>query len=158
MTLVLFVCLFVCLGFSSNWRIFHSYGDVTITGEWQWRFFSLPHRDTGHPFIMVIILGPVTLTPIVCAVEPSLTGFFFYDEVFRGWDSNTQPSARGAYALNHCATAAVVGFKMQSQPHLKWYLDGFLFSTAVANMYDTYSEMWQYLDRDTGHPFLMVIF
>ena len=29
----LFVCLFVC-GFSSYSRIFHSYGDVTIAGEW----------------------------------------------------------------------------------------------------------------------------
>ena len=29
----LFVCLFVCFGFSSHWRIFHSYGDVTIAGE-----------------------------------------------------------------------------------------------------------------------------
>ena len=31
-----FVCLFVCsfvLGLSSNWELFHSYGDVTITGE-----------------------------------------------------------------------------------------------------------------------------
>ena len=28
-----FVCLFVCLGFSSHSRIFHSYGDVAIAGE-----------------------------------------------------------------------------------------------------------------------------
>ena len=27
------VCLFVCLGFSSHSRIFHSYGDVTFAGE-----------------------------------------------------------------------------------------------------------------------------
>ena len=28
----MFVCLFV-LGFSSHWRIYHSYGDITITAE-----------------------------------------------------------------------------------------------------------------------------
>ena len=65
----LFVCLIVCLGSTSLSRIFHSYGDVTITGEGlqictyarhSWSLSSEgssachTYCDTGHPFIMVI--------------------------------------------------------------------------------------------------------
>ena len=52
--------------------------------------------------------GPVTLTPIAerLAVERSLHVFTTY--VSRGWDSNTQPSACGANAHTHCATATVL--------------------------------------------------
>ena len=61
-------CLFVC-GFSSNSIIFHSFGDVTITGEglhiltYTWHSWALRNEcsltcltycDTGQPFIMVI--------------------------------------------------------------------------------------------------------
>ena len=61
-------CLFVWI-FSSHSRFFHSYGDVTITGErlqimtyarptWQLRskgsLACHTYCDTGHPFIMVI--------------------------------------------------------------------------------------------------------
>ena len=66
------VCLFVCLGFSSYSRIFHS-KDLTITGEGlhiltcarhSWPLSSegsLPcftYWDTGHPSIMVIFEDP----------------------------------------------------------------------------------------------------
>ena len=73
-------------GLSSHSRIFHSYGDVTITGEglqiltyarhsWpfgieQWGFFSVPHLlwhwasvYNGH------LRGPVTLVPIAEHLE-----------------------------------------------------------------------------------------
>ena len=64
---------FVCLGFSSHSRIFHSYGDVTITVEGlkvltyarhSWPLSSEgssachTYCDTGHPFIMVISEDP----------------------------------------------------------------------------------------------------
>ena len=51
--------------------------------------------------------GPVTLTSVAerLAVELSLPVFTTY--IYRGWDSNTQPSACGANAQTHCATAAV---------------------------------------------------
>ena len=67
-----FVCLFIW-AFSSHSRIFHSYGDVTITGEGlqivtftrhKWSFSSegslacYTFCDTGHPFIIVIIENP----------------------------------------------------------------------------------------------------
>ena len=58
--------------------------------------------------LMVIELwGFVTLTPIAerLAVELSLP--VFTTEFCRGWISNTQPSACGANAPTHCATAAV---------------------------------------------------
>ena len=66
----LFVCLFV-RSFSSQSRIFHSFGDVTITGEglqiltyalrvWplnsEGSLACLTYCDMGHPFIMVISL------------------------------------------------------------------------------------------------------
>ena len=63
------VCFFVCLLFSSHSRIFHSYGDVTITEEGL-QFFSYARHsrplnsegslachtyyDTGQSFIMLI--------------------------------------------------------------------------------------------------------
>ena len=81
-----FVCLFVCLfvrGFSSHSRIFHSFGDVTITDKElqifdlcpalmaieQWGIFNVPrllwHGPTlynGH------LRGAVTLTPILTVI------------------------------------------------------------------------------------------
>ena len=69
---------FVC-GISSHSRIFDSYGDVTIAGErlqivtYAWHLWSLSSKgslachtycDTGHPFMMGHLRGPVTLTPI----------------------------------------------------------------------------------------------
>ena len=59
--------------------------------------------------MMVISEDPwLTHSPIAecLAVELSLPVFTTY--VFRGWDSNTQPSICGAKALTHCANAAVV--------------------------------------------------
>ena len=65
MILIVFVCLFV-LAFSSHSRIFHSYGDTTITGivlqiltygRRSWPLSSEDNLachiyfDTGHPFI-----------------------------------------------------------------------------------------------------------
>ena len=64
---------FLFLGLSSHSRIFHSYGDVTITGEGlqiltharhSWPLSSEDslachtYCDTGHPFIMVISENP----------------------------------------------------------------------------------------------------
>ena len=64
--------MFVC-GFSSNSKIFHSYGDITITGE---RLHNLTyvrhswplnsegsltchtHSYTGQPFMMIISEDP----------------------------------------------------------------------------------------------------
>ena len=66
--------MFVCIGFFfSHSRFFHSYGDVTITGEGlqiltyarhSWPLSSEgslachTYCDTGHPFIMVISEDP----------------------------------------------------------------------------------------------------
>ena len=73
--LVCLFCLFVW-GVSSHSRIFHSYGDVSITGEWlqiltyarhlsllmvieQWGFFNVPHLLWhGASVIMVISEDP----------------------------------------------------------------------------------------------------
>ena len=61
--------LFVCLGSSSHTKFFHSYGNVTLTGEGLQIFTYVQHScplnsegslvchtycDTGHQFIMVI--------------------------------------------------------------------------------------------------------
>ena len=66
-------CLLFVWGFSSHLRIFHSYGDVTITGEGLqiltyaqhlWPFSSEgslachTYCDTAHPFIIVIFEDP----------------------------------------------------------------------------------------------------
>ena len=117
------VCLFLSLflfvlGLSSHSRIFHSYVDVTITGEGlriltyarhSWPLssegsFSVPHLLWhGSSVYNYHLRGPVPLTPIAerLAVELSLP--LFTISVCRGWDSNTQPPN----ALTHCATAAV---------------------------------------------------
>ena len=69
---VTIICLFVWR-FSSHSRIFHSYGDVTMTGEglqiltYAWHVWSLSREGSlachtycymGHPFIMVIFEDP----------------------------------------------------------------------------------------------------
>ena len=79
------VCLFV-RGFTSYLRIFHSDGDVTITGKGlknlcsalmvfeQWCFFSVPHLMWHGTSVYQ---GPVTLSPIAehLAVKLSLHVF-----------------------------------------------------------------------------------
>ena len=56
--------------------------------------------DTRHPFIMAIAEDPWHSN-----LKPSLSVFTTF--VCSGLDSNIQPSACGANALIHCATAAV---------------------------------------------------
>ena len=97
-------------GFTSHSRIFQSYGDDTITGEGlhilnytrhSWSLSSEGslachiYCDTEYPFIMVI------------SEDPWHSHLLRSVEVYRGWDSNIQPSAREANALIDCATAAV---------------------------------------------------
>ena len=68
-----FVCLFVCMGFIAPLENFHSYWDVTITGEglqiltYAQRSWTLrserssachTYCGTGYPFIMIIYEDP----------------------------------------------------------------------------------------------------
>ena len=77
----------------------------------QWEFFSVPHlKWPGVSVYNDQFRGPVTLTSTAkrchCqSVELSL--HVFTTQICCSWDSNTQPSACGANALTHCATAAV---------------------------------------------------
>ena len=126
--MIIHACLFVfvCLGISSHSRIFHTFGDVTITGEGratnfdlysalmaieQWGFFSVPHLlwhglsvYNGH------LRGPVTLThtPIAEHLAMELSLPVFTTCVCRGWDSNNHPYACTANVFTHCATAAAL--------------------------------------------------
>ena len=85
----LFVCLFVCLfEILRPSKIFHTYGDVTIAGEWlfiltyatkQWRFFTVPlllcHVASvlnGH------LREPVILT-CCCAIDSGAMTTCYYD-------------------------------------------------------------------------------
>ena len=124
-------------GGSSSSRIFHSYGDITITGEgfqistymyarhsWsvstEGSLISVPHLlwhrtsiYNGH------LQGPVTPTPVAehLAVEMSLP--VSMTMVCRGRDSNIQPSAP-----THCATPAAFpqwGKKLICFVFNKWY-------------------------------------
>ena len=119
------ICMFfVCLGFivpldnfSLKWRHHHyrwraaNYDLCSaLMAIEQWGFFSMPHLHLlwqGASVYNGHLLGSATHTPLPSsgAVELSRPDFATY--VFRGWDSNTQPSACGANALTHCATAAV---------------------------------------------------
>ena len=86
------LCLFVW-GFSSHSRIFLLFGNVTIAGEELQIFTFARHLwrlSSAKRF----------------AVEPSLHVTVLTTEVFRGWDSNSQPSASGAKNQTNCATAA----------------------------------------------------
>ena len=66
-TVLFFVCLFVCLfvwGLSSHMRIFHSYGDVIITGEGLQFFTSTLHSwqlsSDIHTYCRAFRSGAVT--------------------------------------------------------------------------------------------------
>ena len=62
----------------------------------------------------------MTLTPIAEHLALELSLSVFTTLVCRGWDANTQTSARGAHALTHCATTAVYhGLKLQLEAILK---------------------------------------
>ena len=106
---------------TSQSRIFHSSGDVTITGErlqiltydghlWpllgavlDWHTYC----NTGHPFLMVI-RGPVTLAPVAerLAVELSLPVFTTYVCRDRGSIPDLPHTRQTFY---HWSTAAVFG-------------------------------------------------
>ena len=108
------ICLFVC-SLSSQSRMFHWFGNVTITGEGLQILTTDRHSlslssegslachtycDTRHSFIMVI-----SEDSLHSNLKPSLSVFTTY--VCSGWDSNIQPSACGANALIHFVNAAV---------------------------------------------------
>ena len=114
--ILLFVCLFIW-SFSSHSRIFHSFGDVTITGEglqmltYARHFWPSSSEGSHLPWHGASVYnghlrGHVVLTfwAECVAVELSLHVFTTY--ICRDWDSNTQPSACGVNAPTHCATAA----------------------------------------------------
>ena len=132
---VLFVrwlCLFVVWSFPSNWRIFFSYRDAPLPVKrckfWHGRqlrplimssevFFSVPHLlwhwisvYNGH------LQEPVTLTPIAerLTVELSLPVITTY----------TQPTAYGANALTHCATATAPATVVNDQISFGNWLEG----------------------------------
>ena len=72
----------------------------------QWGFFSVPHPLWhGASVHNGTLRGPMAPIAERLAVELSLPVYTTW--VCRGLDSNTQPSACGANALSHCATAAV---------------------------------------------------
>ena len=82
--------------FSSHLRIIHSFGDVTIAVEGLQIFTYARHL---WPLSSEVLLACHTY----CDTEHP----FMRDiHTWCGWDSNTQPSACGANALTHCATAA----------------------------------------------------
>ena len=118
-----FFCLEVWR-FTSHSIIFHSFGVVSIAGEWLqiltyarhlWPLSSVSflacqtYYDTGYPFIMFISEIPWHKpNPGRLAVELSLTVLTTW--VCGALDSNTKPSAFWAYALTNCATASVHGY------------------------------------------------
>ena len=117
--LVFFVCLFAW-GFSSLSRIFHSNGDVTITGEGlqiltyarhlimaieQWGFFSVPllHVTRGIRNNVIISEDPWHSHLLPSVWQCSCHYLFLWLFTFcRGWESISQPSACGANALTDC--------------------------------------------------------
>ena len=114
-----FIFLLFVWVLSSHSRFFHSYGNVTITDEglqiltYARQFFSVPHLLWHGAFVNNgrHLRGLVTLTPIAERLTVELSLPVFITSVCRDWDSNTQPSACGSNALNHCAAAAVLNFQ-----------------------------------------------
>ena len=115
------ICLFVW-GVSSHSRIFHSYGEFTMTGEGlqifylcsalmtikQWWFFNMPHHLWhGLPFIMVISEDPrhPHLLPSVWQWSCHYL-FLRLRSVAAGIQTPNLPLARGKI-LSYCVTAAV---------------------------------------------------
>ena len=103
----LLVCLFVW-GLSSNSRILHSYGDVTIIGErlqivsYTLQAYQLSsdgtlacntYCNTGHTFILVISEDPWHSHLLPNFLQWSCHYLFLRLYICRGWDSNNQPSA-----------------------------------------------------------------
>ena len=115
--------LFVCLWFIVPSRIFHSYGDVTITGSGLQILTYARHSralssegslachtycdTTGHLYYNVHLRGSVTNTCCRAFSNGTVTTRFFrFGSVAVGIPT-PQPSACRANALTHCVTAAV---------------------------------------------------
>ena len=105
--------------FSSHSRIFHSYGDITISVEGLPILIYAQHLWHLSPVRVLLrttptvtrdipynLQGPATLKPITVRLGVELSLSVFTTKVCRGMDSSTQPSACGAIFLNNCATAA----------------------------------------------------
>ena len=104
-SIIFFVCLFVW-SLSSHSRIFHSYGDVNITGEGlqisacalhSWPLSSegsiACHNDTGHPFIMVLFCGEFSNgTVTTCFYDLVLWRLGFEHPTFRLPGKRSKPT------------------------------------------------------------------
>ena len=115
-TLTAIFCLFVCLeltvpleNFLLIWRRHHCRWRAAnfdlcsaLMAIEQWGFFSVPHL-LWHG--ASVYNGHFRATQCWAFSGGAVKTYF---KVFRGWDSNTQPSACGANALTNCATAAAI--------------------------------------------------
>ena len=92
-----FVCLFVW-GFSSHSKIIHSSGNVIIIANFDlcsWPFYvSVPHL-LWHGPTLKIFNGHLRGRAYCRAFDSDLPLHVLTTMVYRGWDSNTQPSACG---------------------------------------------------------------
>ena len=118
--------LVACLGFILPLEIFFTHMETSPlpmkdckfwpmlgTHDEMWEFFSVPHLLWHGAFVNNgrHLRGLVTLTPIAERLTVELSLPVFITSVCRDWDSNTQPSACGSNALNHCTAAAVLNFQ-----------------------------------------------
>ena len=118
----MFFFLFVW-GLSSHSRHFHSYGDVTITSAGLQIFTQTRHScpvrflQRAAPTVLRGIRikwsSPRTRDTHTCIAERlrltvELSLPVFTTQVCSGWDSNTQPFARGANAVTQGATTVVM--------------------------------------------------
>ena len=117
----LIIDFFDCLEFSTHTRIFHSFQVVTFADEglqiliYTWHVWLLSSEsslachaycDTGHKFHLYWSSPRTRDTPTLCRAFGSGVVTTCFNDLCRGWDSNTQPSACGVKALNHCAITA----------------------------------------------------
>ena len=138
----LFICLLVVFRPRENfsisrrqhyqWRAANLYLCSAFMAIEKWRFsVHVPHLlwheasvFNGH------LRGPVTITPIAERLAVELSLQFFTTKVCRGWESNTKPSACGANALTHSATAAVTVYWKEPWIHIHVPYNGWIINNS----------------------------
>ena len=132
--------IFCSFGFySCHSRIFHTYGDLTITSEglqilthawhlfdhWAVRVLSVP-KLLWHQFIKVISEDPWHSHLLQSVLLWSCHYLFLQIYVCRGLDSKTQPSPYGANDLTDCVTTAAHRIEMPWRMHVHLIMFAFL--------------------------------
>ena len=119
-----------------QWRATHFDLCLAPIAIEQWEFLCVTHLLWQGASVYNACGGPVTLTPIAERLAVELSLFVFTTYCYRGWDSNTQPSACGANAITDSATDALISL-VETKKLKCWLSDLYIINFVILFKYCT---------------------